>query len=120
MDRGQHRGGQGRRSDRRRYSGREQRATAGLGDARRERVLTPGAHAHALESLRGRREPAPTEPAEELLRTVANEERADRQAQEQSQHGKPPAGRMSGRGDTDRPRSTPRLPTRTRRESQGD
>ena len=74
LDRREHRRGQHRGRERRRQAGREQRAAAGLGRARGDRVGLGRAQAQLLEALGGRLQAVAAEPAEQLLRAVPEEE----------------------------------------------
>jgi hypothetical protein len=77
VDRGQHRRRDHRGADRCREAGSEQRAASGFGGSSGDRVPAARAEAEALEHLAGRVGSVPAEPAEQLLRPVADEESAD-------------------------------------------
>ena len=73
MDRGEHDGGQNAGGQRGRQPERERSATASLADSAGEGMAPAGTHPHLVESLRGCLEAATAEPAEQLLRPVADE-----------------------------------------------
>src|SRR5205085_11468753 len=82
-DRGRHRARRQQRAERRQKARREQRAASGLRRARGERLLLARREAELLleEAARALRTVA-AEPAEQLLRAVADEQTADRHAQD--------------------------------------
>jgi hypothetical protein len=77
VHRGQHRRGDRRGGLRRREAGEDQRPAARLGRTGRERVRPPGPQPDLLEHVGGLVESAAAEPAEQLLRPVADEEAAN-------------------------------------------
>ena len=81
MNRGEHHGGQNAGRERGRQPECERSASASLADSAGEGVAPAGTHPHVVESLRGRVQAATAEPAEQLLRPVADEQAADQQAQ---------------------------------------
>src|SRR5204863_7805939 len=95
VDRGQHRRDERRGGEWGRESERNRRAAARLTEAGGDRVASARPHPHLVEALGGRVEPRTAEPAEQLLRPVAEEEAAHRcpERQPSDVHLVPPLGR---------------------------
>jgi hypothetical protein len=103
-DGGDHRAADGRAGERSREAGDEQRATAGLGHAGRDRIAPARFQPERLEEPTGPLEPMAAEPAEQLLSAMADEQPADEHAQDETPklHVKrmsgAPSGQTSGGG----------------------
>jgi hypothetical protein len=78
LDGREHRAGQRRRRQRREQTRRQQGSAARLADSCRDRIPAPWSDAEPLEGLTRLLESRSTEPAEELLGAVTDEQAADR------------------------------------------
>src|SRR5207249_1174512 len=84
LDRRDHHAGDRRSGRRRRRAEREGEPAAGLGGARGECVSPPRPQPGLFEELTGSLRPTSSEPAEELLGAVADEEQTDRDARQEA------------------------------------